>query len=112
MQLTPNDIYTERIENGTYADILAQLEDLGPAALANVTYGEHFTKAAMADNSNCQTYIDTSDGSEFTTVLLGQVTHSSFGTRLSAAGNYFAGPDRVVNLLLFFLLKPSLTFDE
>ena len=110
MQLTPEDIYAERVKDGTYADILKQLEDLGPAALANITYGEHFVKAPGHDDSKCQTYIDNSDGSELTTILLGQVTHSSFGTRLSAAGNKLT--ERVVTISLFFLFKSPFTLDK
>jgi len=110
MQLTPEDIYAERVKNGTYADVLAQLEALGPAALANVTYGKQFVKAPGHDDCKCQTYTDNSDGSEFTTILLGQVTNSSFGTRLSAAGNKVA--DGVVTISLFFLFKSPFTFDK
>jgi hypothetical protein len=105
MQLTADAMYELRLKNGTYDAITDALIALGPAALANVNYGVDFVSSDVGADDNSYDYVDVADNTPFSTLLFGEVSHSIEGTRLSAAGNHYAGPEHnVCPLLALFVL--------
>jgi len=79
-----DDTYAQRLCDGTYDSIQQQLEKLQSAALANANYTTDFVRAC--DSIKFIKFKDTS-GQEFTTILFGQICHSTYGTRMGAMGN-------------------------
>ncbi len=91
MDLEPDehqaDEFLDCVTLGIYDDILKQMESANDAALANQEYQSDFFRAAQPDRRNSYQYLNKS-GDEFVTILFGQICHSSYGSRIGAAGSY------------------------
>ena len=73
------------------------------AAIGNANYGEHFIKAEVAEDSNCQHYVDCETKEEWSGVLLGQTCTTAYGTRLCAIGTHYTGAGSIGNNLTYVL---------
>lgn len=81
--------------DGVYDRIYQSLKDMGPDAFANVDFGPPAGNGADAPHFFRQTtpkgynYIWNKDGSQFSTILFGEIVHLTFGTIHCAKGNHY-----------------------
>ncbi|KAJ7177012.1 hypothetical protein C8R46DRAFT_1030227 [Mycena filopes] len=80
-------IYGDHKASGLYDSIANQIASMGSDALANVDYGEDFTRV-IEDWSKHYHYID-KNGEEFRTSIVGEIAGPVLGTLLRSNGNYF-----------------------
>lgn len=78
-----------------YERIAGQLINMGSAAFGNASYGPPTNDDKSPDffrtvnNNKNNSYIWNRDGSEFSTIIFGQLMSSSYGTIHSAKGNHY-----------------------
>jgi len=97
MEIDDEDPFASRQRDGTYDEVLQQMENLKSLALAAQEYEVDFFRNPEPDKLGCYKYID-ANHEEMTTILCGQVCHSEYGTAMGAAGSY--GGDQMNVFLL------------
>ena len=99
MNSDAEDAFARRQQDGTYDDVLQQMEDLKSMTLAEQEYEIDFFRSPERDNLGCYKFLDII-GEEMTTILYGQVCHSHLGTAIGAAGSYTGNQVRFYVLFL------------
>jgi hypothetical protein len=87
MEIDDEDSFATRQQDGTYDEVLEQMESLKSLALAEQEYKVDFFRSSDLDSSGCFKYLN-ANNEEMTTILCGQVCHSEYGTAIGAAGSY------------------------
>jgi hypothetical protein len=104
--------YTKRVDDGVYESVVEQLKALGPSTLALANLDEHFSR--LVNQKGNYTYV-TSDKSEFTPLVVGEICTPELGTINRAAGNHYSANGEVypVHTVYFAFahsaIRPSLT---
>jgi hypothetical protein len=105
--MASDDCYTQRVVDGAYDDIAAQLMAMETAALANATYKTNFVRA-VTDRGNYRYHTPTKGDDDFTACIVGEIVPSFLGTVISAKGNHWPGPNANVG---FYLFPPCMLHD-
>ncbi|KAH7931401.1 hypothetical protein BV22DRAFT_1053387 [Leucogyrophana mollusca] len=87
----PSSVYTARVQSGLYDSVVDQILALPQGtALAMSTYEEDFRRVTNNWSGNFS-YQSANTTVEHESILVGQLCHSSMGTKFNARGNHYAG---------------------
>ncbi|KAH7924621.1 hypothetical protein BV22DRAFT_1066428 [Leucogyrophana mollusca] len=111
----PSTVYIARAQSGLYDSAVDQIVALPRGtALAMSTYEEDFTRVTNNWSGNFS-YHSTGSNNEHESILIGQLCHSSSGTKFTARGNHYVGTgfnpiyieDKSRVKFIFTLSRPS-----
>ncbi|KAJ4489697.1 hypothetical protein C8J55DRAFT_557589 [Lentinula edodes] len=85
-------LFDDRLEpGGIYDELVDSFTTMGPSAIANAEYGEHFFRRNFGDTwSGHYSYHD-AQSLEFSANLFGEILGEVHGTFIGAQGNHFPG---------------------